>query len=110
MSRIMRFHIAENFGYAVSPARKASPKNPIMYPPVGPASFAKPPANPENTGTPIAPMTIYSAVAGTETFAPKISENKEITKIASVNGIVGDSGFGIAQGAVTQRIAAISAM
>ena len=55
-------------------------------------------------------MTIYSAVAGTETFAPKISENKEITKIASVNGIVGDSGFGIAQGAVTQRIAAISAM
>ncbi len=55
-------------------------------------------------------MTIYSAVAGTETFAPNISENKEITKIASVNGIVGDSGFGIAQGAVTQRIAAISAM
>ena len=55
-------------------------------------------------------MTIYSAVAGTETFAPKISENKEITKIASVNGIVGDSGFGIAHGAVTQRIAAISAM
>ena len=34
------------------PAMIAIGINPMMYPPVGPASFASPPVNPENTGRP----------------------------------------------------------
>ena len=37
------------------PAMIAIGINPMMYPPVGPASFASPPVNPENTGSPTNP-------------------------------------------------------
>ena len=37
------------------PAMIAIGINPMMYPPVGPASLASPPVNPENTGSPTNP-------------------------------------------------------
>ena len=49
----------ENFS-TKNPLINAKKINPTKYPPVGPASLASPPLNPENTGSPTAPIRRYT--------------------------------------------------
>lgn len=81
----------------IIPQRYAVKINPVKNPPVIPVITDKPPLNPEKTGMPKAPRSMYMATAATPLFFPRINPVKATANVCKVRGTPDGRGIHICE-------------